>query len=177
MKNNKILNAILSNEIVAMPTDTVYGLIGILKKDNIFKINNLKKRKSDQPLQILVSDIKQIEDMWIGTKFQRAYINENLNSFTSFIVEANESFADKILLDSFEKTIMFRKTNNKDLVEIINKVGPLFASSANITGDIPINNKSELENKLNIIVGEGENGSKTPSSIISLLNDKERIIR
>ncbi len=174
---NEIINEILFDNVVAIPTDTVYGLVAKLKKENITLINSFKKRTLNKPLQILVNNIKQIESIWIGTSWQRNYINENLDFKTSFIVEVNNIFSDKYLLTSFNNTIMFRVTNKKELIEIINEVGPLFATSANITGEQPLNTKEDIEKKFNIRVLDGKIDGGKPSKIISLLNDIEKVVR
>src|SRR5690554_1376996 len=52
------------NEIVAFPTETVYGLGANAKSDEaVQKIYQAKGRPSDNPLIIHVANIKQVEEM------------------------------------------------------------------------------------------------------------------
>lgn len=50
-----------NGEVVAIPTETVYGLAGnALNPDSVQKIYNLKNRPADNPLIIHVADIEQV---------------------------------------------------------------------------------------------------------------------
>ena len=44
---NKIVKEILKNNVVAFPTNTVFGLVAKVEKNNISKINLLKKRRKE----------------------------------------------------------------------------------------------------------------------------------
>lgn len=54
----KVSEKLDKGRVVAVPTDTLYGLITLLKYSN--KIYEIKKRPIDKPLGLFVSDFKYI---------------------------------------------------------------------------------------------------------------------
>ena len=54
------------NEVVAFPTETVYGLGANAKNtDAVKKIYEAKGRPSDNPLIVHIADISQLEDLTV----------------------------------------------------------------------------------------------------------------
>lgn len=177
MKYKNLLFELQNNKIVAMPTSTVYGLVAKLDKNNISKLNKLKKRNLEQPLQMLISSLSEIEDKWNISEIERKYILDNIDDKTSFIVSAKKTFSDKFLTKSFNKTIMFRVVNKGEIFKLIRELGILFSTSANISGEKPLTNKFEIEKQFNIIVGDEKIGSGISSKIISVINNEIKEIR
>ncbi|BDU67842.1 MAG: translation factor [Candidatus Tyloplasma litorale] len=173
---NKIIKEILNNNVVAFPTNTVFGLVAKVEKNNIYKINLLKKRKKDQPLQILVNDFKQIKNDILLNDFTIKFFKENLNKKTSYIVRPTKEFYNKNLLPSFENSVMFRIVDGP-ISKLIKKTGPLFASSANIHGETILNDNNDIKNTFKIPTSKIKQKKGNPSKIISLLNDEVKIIR
>ncbi len=169
---NKLIKELKENKIIGHTTETVIGLMAILSRRNIFKINQMKRRQIDQPLQVLFSDIEQLKG-----------IVENINdleghndSKVSYIVKADLGFAHDVLLPSFNNTVMVRKVEG-DLADIINEVGPLFASSANLHGKDSIREFEKIELVFGVQTNkkDGQEGGR-PSKIISLI-DQSKVIR
>lgn len=169
---NKLVRELNENNIIAHTTETVIGLMAKLERENIFKINQMKRRPLDQPLQVLASSVEQL----IGIVKDIEVLKENNDSKISYIVEADEKFAHDVLLPSFNKTIMIRIVGG-ELAEIINEVGPLFASSANQHGKDSIREFEKIELVFGVQTNkkDGQEGSR-PSKIVSLV-DENKIIR
>ena len=50
--------------VVIFPTDTVYGIGALPDNEKAIKrLFEIKKRPIDKPLQILISDLKQVDDL------------------------------------------------------------------------------------------------------------------
>jgi L-threonylcarbamoyladenylate synthase len=133
--NNKTLVDILKNGGVAvMPTDTIYGIVGLAENVAIVsRIYNLKKRNPEKPCIILISDFAQLENFSITLSEEQ----KNKLSFagtqdlrpTSIILDClDESFS---YLHRGTKTLAFRLPALQSLRELIDKTGPLIAPSAN----------------------------------------------
>ncbi len=176
MNNDLILKELNKNNVVGYATDTVFALLVKLSKENIAKINILKKRDKDKPVQILFSSLNEVLDL-IDDKFAINYLNNNFKYKTSYIVKSKKDFSDNYLKESFNNTFLFRIPIQKELIDLINKSGPLFATSANIHGEEPLQNIEDIKRKFNIVVANIEQKENKPSKIISLLNNKEKIIR
>lgn len=172
----KTIEQINNNEVVGFPTDTVFGLVAKLNKDNISKINNLKGRDSDQPLQILFESLDKAKEVIKDDGFVLDYLIKNYESNTSYIVNAKEEFINKFLTKGFNGTLMFRIPTG-EINELIKVTGPLFATSANKHGEEPLNSSKQVKNEFNINVFDGKQTKGKPSKIISLLNKEKKIIR
>ena len=57
----KIINKLLQGEILAFPTDTVFGLGCVINKEAISKIYEAKGRSFDKPLPMMCNGIEMIE--------------------------------------------------------------------------------------------------------------------
>ena len=165
-----------NGEVVGHSTDTVYGLIAKIDKDNIAKINNLKNRKWDTPLQVLVSSLEEGFKISKLDSFSKNYLLKNFKEKTSYIVKANEEFNDKYLLESFKGTVMFRVPTG-EILELIKEVGPIFASSANKHGEEILNNKEQVSKLFGIESFGRDIKDPKASKIISLINNEIKEIR
>ena len=59
---NIIIQALIKEEVVAIPTETVYGLAGsIFSEKAIKKIFEIKKRPYNCPLSVAVSSVEKIK--------------------------------------------------------------------------------------------------------------------
>lgn len=175
MESNLIMS-IKNNEIIGHSTDTVFGLVVKVEKENIRKLNSIKKRQSDQPLQILFNDIDEVLKIIEPSEFVIDYVRKKIDNKTSYMVRVKKEFSDKYLLNSFKNIIMFRIPKG-EINELLNEVKMLFATSANSTGKKPVLNKEEFKREFPSLKSYGEEVSNQSSKIINLTNDKEEIIR
>ncbi len=163
------MEELVQGKIIGHTTDTVYGLMGIFTKDTVIKINKLKGRPEDQPLQLLVTSPAQLE----------AFIKDTgklpkIENKVSYIVEASTFFAKAY--PSFNNSIMFRVVDGP-LKKIVKSIGPLFASSANKHGQPVIGDWNEVEDVFGVLTNRLDQLDGSPSKIISLLDGEPKIIR
>lgn len=174
---------ILENDgVVVLPTDTLYGVIGsALSKKAVERIYNIKGRNDDKPFIVLINSYKQLEIF--GIKLDKDKI-KTLEKFwpgkVSVIIPCVSSKWKYIHRDV--KSIAFRMISkrNKNLFNLIKKVGPVVAPSANTQGNIPAKNITESKkyfgDNVDLYVSSGTRNSK-PSKIIKFDNGKFIIIR
>ena len=170
---NEIINLLNNDEIVAIKTDTVFGIMARMSYKNELEINLLKKSDSNKKISIIVENkdflFKHVENL-NGEK--RKLIDEKLPGKYTFIINLDKEFCKN---KGFNRTDFgVRVTTNDFLQDIISKTGPLLASSCNITGLEPCSNTEEIVNqfkdsKLYIVAGSVTDN--TPSTIISLINE------
>ena len=169
---NKIVNILNSGGVVALPTDTVYGLVGLYGNEKAFnKIYEIKNRPSDKKLILFIDKIDRLNDFCEN-------IDKDTNNYLNSIWPGNVSV---ILNCKNNDGICFRIPNNKLILDIIKTIDrPLYSTSANISGNKSIKNYKDLEldivNKVDYLV-EGVCDSGIPSSIIDLRDNKKNIIR
>ncbi len=168
----ELIQELKEGKIIGHTTDTVIGLMGLIERENIFKINQLKSRAIDQPLQILIANVKQAENIVKDINV----LVENQEPKTSYLVEVNDEFGSNVLLPSFNKAVMIRIVDG-ELAEIINEVGPLFASSANLHGQDFLTDYQKVELLFNVKTNKKNQEGGKPSRIVSLVNGTKEIIR
>lgn len=109
-----------NNKCIVLPTDTVWGVVS-LDDSLIYKI---KKRKKSKKLVKFVNNLFQI------------------NNLDKNYIKILDKYLPGALTFVFKKQA-YRIPNNDLILDLINQVGPLFSSSANISGKTPINNLQE----------------------------------
>lgn len=182
MKNEwKTIEDVLKKGGVAVvPTDTLYGIVACAEnKKSVERIYKIKGRNEKKPFIILITDINDLEKFGI-----KKYLFENYSKFfkpkTSVILPV--PFKKFTYLHRASNALAFRiiSKRNRNLFNLIRKVGPLVAPSANPEGLTPAKNKKEAQNYFDNKV-DGYIGDKVltgkPSKIISFVSGKLEIIR
>ena len=165
-----------SDNVVVLPTDTVYGFSGIVPcTEN--KIREIKGRDETKPFIRLISepdeiyryteDIvpKELIDMWPGALTVIVTLKKELSLFEG-------------------ETVGFRCPGDEWLRTVISKCGyPVFSSSVNKSGCPLLNTVEEINaefgDKIPLIISnlENENKESKPSTIVKVVNGKCQVIR
>ena len=143
-EEEKIVKLFKENKILIMLTDTVYGIMALANKENELKINMLKKSNIDKKLSIIFPN-KEVLFKYINNldKEKATLINDKLPGKYTFIVNLND-------FSNYNRSDFgIRITSNNYLQNIINKVGPIIATSCNITGNSICKNTKEIEDIFN----------------------------
>ena len=192
-----------NNNIIGMPTETVYGLAGnAYSNQSVKKIFNLKKRPNYNPLIIHYKNIKNLKkDAILNNAFIKLYkafcpgpITFILNKKTSSKVTFEATAKKKTIAVRFPKHKVARK-----LLSILKL--PLAAPSANLSSRLSPTSSTdvadEFKNKIKFILEGGRSkvglestivdltghvkvlrpGSITPKSIGKILKKKIKIIK
>jgi len=172
--DKNLINALQRNGVAVMPTDTLYGLVGkALNSSTVERIYNLKKRASQKPCIILIGDINQLEKFSIILpEEQKSALQKYWPGPVSIILDCqNKSLS---YLHRGIKTLAFRVPSPGALRNLLLKVGPLIAPSANPEGLLPAKNISEAKkyfgSSVDLYVDGGEINDKA-SKIIKLHKD------
>lgn len=118
-------------EVVALPTETVYGLAGLaLKKASVQKIYSLKGRPSTNPLIVHVADIRAAEELAIFNDRARHTASVFWPGPLTLVLAKKKPVPDLVTADNH--TVALRIPNHWVFLEILNRLGkPLAAPSAN----------------------------------------------
>ena len=177
-EKDKIINILKNNGVLAIPTDTVYGLtIKSEEEDNYYKLLKIKNRPSEKLFPIIVSSIKQIEKIAYIDDLSRYMIKRFMpGPITIILKKKGEIFS---YLNS--ETIAVRMAEEGYLKEVIKEIGmPLWLTSANKSGmKTSINSKDVLEQLSNEIDGiiVGLVKGKIPSTIVEFKDNNFKIHR
>lgn len=178
----KVLNE--KGKVVAIKTDTVYGLIcnalDVVAVSNIYKI---KHRESKKPLSIFVKDITIVDkyaDTSKLTAHGKSIMLRNWPGALTVVFKKKDDTLKHLLsgLDS----IGIRIPNDETLLEILDKVDfPLAETSCNISGEKEFVSANEIKeafgDKIDLVVDGGIVNNNRPSTVISLEYDEPLVLR
>ena len=171
-----------SGGLVAIPTETVYGLAAnALNESAVKKIFEAKGRPSDNPLIVHISDVDEIYNLVselpvAAQKLADAFWPGPL----TIILKKSEIIPDVISggLDS----VAIRVPDNSVARKIIREAGcPLAAPSANLSGSPSPTKAShvvaDLSGKIDAIVDAGTCAVGVESTVVSLCTEVPRVLR
>lgn len=181
MDIEKITKLLNEGKIVITPTDTIYGIMGDSTNEEIIKkIYKIKKRPLNKPLILLMDSYEMIKKYTknINDNEERL-IKEFMPGLVTIILEKNDKVNN--LITSNTNYVGIRIPNNKELLEIINKLDkPVISTSANISEEISIANieqlDKEIKDNVDYIYDAGEIINQS-STIVKFENDKLIILR
>lgn len=169
-------------ELVAMPTETVYGLAAdALNGDAVEKIFAAKGRPGDNPLIVHIADLSQIEDL---VAFVPPVLEDLADAFwpgpLTVILEKSDLIPNEVTagLD----TVAIRMPSHKDARALIKAAGtPLAAPSANTSG-MPSPTTAEhvlhdMDGKIAAVVDGGPCEVGVESTVLTLCTRVPRILR
>ena len=173
------VTAISNNEIVGIPTETVYGIgVNPTSQTAVNKIFELKERDEAKPLSILISSFYDIHKLGVVSTIPEV-VELYWPGPLTIIVETTLEFSDGVGTKS-PNTIGIRVPDNDLAIELLKITGPLAVTSANISGNEDVKSDVDAQNIFgdaikHYIKGEALHGSG--STIIDLREEGGRILR
>ena len=123
-------------ELVAFPTETVYGLGAIATKEQaVAKVFQAKGRPSDNPLIVHVKDAQQVLDYAAEVPELAKELMERFWPGPLTIILPVKSGVFPANVNNGQETVAFRMPNQQSALRLIDLVGtPLVGPSANLSG-------------------------------------------
>ena len=178
-KSKKILD---DGKVVAIPTETVYGLAGNAYSDVAVKrIFKLKNRPYKNPLIVHYFSIKNLHKDCKTNKIFDILYNKFCPGPITFVLNKKSNSKISKYVTSNKKTVAVRFPKNKITQNLLSKLNfPLAAPSANISTRLsPVkfdDVKEEFGNKIKLILDGGKTKIGLESTIVDL-TDKISILR
>lgn len=175
-----VASHLLAGEVVVMPSDTIYGTLGLAQNRlTVSHIYDLKERTPTKPVIILISSLKDLAIFGVKpTRYQRSLLNRFWPGTVSVILSCKGSKFE--YLHRGTHTLAFRLPKDELLTDLIRSTGPLAAPSANPEGHPPAKNISEAKtyfrDKIALYV-DGGNKEAPPSTLVSILDSKITVLR
>lgn len=174
LKNNHtqrslIINCLENNEVIVLPTDTIYGFSGKIDTTKE-KIIAIKGRDEGKPFIVLIEkpeDTKLFSDFMIPQE-----ILELWPGALTIILPTKDN----------TKTIALRCPGDPWLRELIHDIqSPLYSTSCNRSGFPTLTEieaiEKEFSKEVSLFVEEEKQNKGLPSTIISFIDNKIHIIR
>lgn len=177
----KLKEALYDHQVIAIPTETVYGL-AILYDDEIAfdTLVKIKLRRPDKPFTLMLGDVKDIEKFAILDDLAKILIKHFLPGELTLLLQARNDLPWQVTLGT--PKIGVRVSGDETLRNFITYVSkPLLVPSANKADMPPALSEEEVrlyfkEDEVKEIA-RGKIVSKTPSTIVDVSENKVKIIR
>lgn len=176
------LQKLRNGEVVAVPTETVYGVAAyVFNEEAILKLYNLKKRTLKKPIVIQLAHSDQLTDFLDLVPYD---LEKLLHRFwpgpLTLVLPVIEAKVPGILRAHLP-TCAFRVSENKDLRELISQYGPLAITSANESGEGELENPKEIEaffgDDFPILDAKAPSLSGIPSMVLAYIDASWVILR
>ena len=173
---------LVAGGVIAMPTDTVYGIAASLAhEDAIRRIFAIKGRPADQPLPVLVSSVDALERIAESIDDRIvALLDRYWPGPLTVVVPAREGMPVEVL--GSDGSVGVRLPNHPLAIEVIEKAGGAVAcTSANRSGDPPAIEAAAvsevLGGQLDLILDGGQAPGGVASTVVAVIGSELRIIR
>ncbi|MCG3226837.1 MAG: threonylcarbamoyl-AMP synthase [Candidatus Heimdallarchaeota archaeon] len=169
-------------EIIAFPTDTLYGLgCNVFNESAIRNLFEIKNRSFTKPINVLIGSIEQL-----------SYVAENIPIIVHEVIREfwpgdltlilHKRGEIPSILTNGMSTIGVRMPNNDVTLRLIREIDkPLATTSANISGRPSITNANQIlenfEDKIPLILDGGVSEIGEESTIVSLVTEPPSVIR
>ncbi|MDX6287517.1 MAG: L-threonylcarbamoyladenylate synthase [Frankiales bacterium] len=173
--------AIRRNELVVLPTDTVYGLAAdAFMPSAVDALLSAKGRGRDMPVPVLVASRDMAEALFATLSVAgRALADAFWPGPLTLVTTHNPALAWD--LGDTRGTVALRMPDHPLALALISETGPLAVSSANRSGDAPattvLDAQAQLGEDVSVYLDGGPCGVAVPSTIVDLTGDVPRILR
>ena len=168
-----------SGAVVAFPTDTVFG-IGVIYNDAaaIDRMKKAKGRDASKPFPLMVADLKQLEEVAYVTDRERRIAQKYTPGALTLVLKRKDTIARESV-NGFD-TIAIRIPDDRFVLKLLKKAGPMFVTSANISGMPAACNEKEvlqqLDGRIEAVV-RGKAGTGVASTIIDCTGEELKCLR
>lgn len=175
----ELANILKNDGVIAVPTDTVYGLCARMNsKKARERLIELKNRPENKAFPIMCNNIEQIKSIAKVDGRIEKIINSFMPGPITILLEKRIEIPKYV--NNGLRLIAVRMATSKTLEELIEKVGsPIFMTSANLSGEPVCKSIEEIQEKFHNIDGilEGKVSYGQASTIVDCTTDEIKIIR
>ncbi|MDR1197020.1 MAG: threonylcarbamoyl-AMP synthase [Candidatus Nomurabacteria bacterium] len=179
-QTDEIVAALCAGSVVALPTETVYGLA--TKYDNAAAIDKLAKIKnrttsSGKIFTLMLPDVDKINDFALENALSRRLAKQYFPGELTFVLPKNPKFRNPYF-DQFD-TIGIRIPAHDWLLGLLKIAGPLIVTSANQRGAKPAITSDEVQQTMPDIdtLITGKAGGHQPSTVAQISGSQIKILR
>lgn len=178
---NALIEALRHDEIIAFPTETVYGLAALATSKKAFeKLNAIKRRPAEKPFTLMCSSLGQAAKYAEIDVKSLSVMKKYFPGELTVILTARKGIPS--WMDLGTGMIGIRIPDSQEALDLIDKLGvPLLVPSANRSGEPPIDDFKEIADEFKdeiYFVVEGQCLGGKPSTIVSMpLNGDIKLVR
>jgi len=176
----RTVQALEKGEVVAAPTDTVYGLLADATNETaVERVFQIKGRERGKALPVFVRDTEMAKELAHVSSEQEKFLKENWPGKITVILQSKHMLPKALELDG---KIALRIPD----YELINKIleRPLTGTSANVSGQPSCSSAQEVieqfqerEFQPDLVLNAGKLPDSNPSKVIDITAETENVIR
>ena len=167
---NKLIDILNNDGVISVPTDTVYGICTKISSIKGYKkLLDIKKRPKEKLFPIMCYNKEDINSIaYLNIKAEKIIDNLMPGPITIIL-----RVKDNILKNIESDTIAVRLAPTEELKKIIKELGPVFMTSANISGRKTCENIEEIKKECPNLDGilKGKIKFKEASTIVDCTSD------
>ncbi len=172
---------IKAGELVAFPTETVYGLgADAFQPNAVEKIFLAKGRPAENPLLVHVSNLAQVQKLTAEVPLIARKLMDHFWPGPLSIILPSQPVVPAIVRGG-QRGVGLRMPSHPVALALIEMTGPLAAPSANLYGRPSPTNaehvRQDLDGKIAAVLDAGDTGAGLESTVIDLTSAKCRILR
>lgn len=166
----------VSRAIGVIPTDTVYGVVARANDQTaVTRLYELKRREH-KPGTLIAASVDQLVELG----FKRRYL-QAVEKFWPGPVSVVVPCVELEYLHQGVGSLAVRIPDKPELLQLLEKTGPLLTSSANQPGEPPANTVAEAQvyfgNGVDFYEDGGDLSGAKPSTVIRVVDDAIEVLR
>lgn len=176
----RIARLVQTGGVLAIPTETYYGL-GANPFDGaaVARLLSIKGRPDGKPILILIGEQAQLQDLVADVSPAAQVLMEAFwPGPLTLVFSASTTLPGSVTAGT--GTVGVRYTSHAALAELLRHTGPLTGTSANRSGESPVQTAAEVERTIgsmvDVIVDGGPTQGGLPSTVLGVY-DGVRMIR
>ena len=178
-KIRRAVDALLAGEVIAYPTDTVYGLgCDLMNKKAIDRLYAIKGMERSRDLAFVCADLSEIARYAMVENHQYRTLKHLLPGPYCFILEATREVPK--LVQMKKKTVGIRVPDNAIIRAITRELGrPVISTTAQRTGEDPLVDARDIDaafKGLGLVV-DGGGGGLVPTTVVDLTTVPPTVVR
>jgi tRNA threonylcarbamoyl adenosine modification protein (Sua5/YciO/YrdC/YwlC family) len=174
------LVALTRDEVIGVPTDTVYGLaVNSYSPDALDRLFEVKGRPADRPVSVLVGSIEQAQKIVEFNGRARELAEAHWPGPLTLVLKRSDGVPDHVG-DAATATIGVRMPKHQVALQMLTEAGPLLVSSANRSGEAPAVDSAAAEEMFGDLIEfylPGAAGAGESSTVVDLTGDEPIVLR
>ncbi len=166
-----IARKVQSGEVIAVPTETYYGLaVNPFDAAAVGRLLAIKGRPDGKPILILIGDQGQLQNLVTAVPpVARVLMAAYWPGPLTLVLPAGAKLPASVTAGT--GTVGIRHTSCGALAELLRHTGPLTGTSANRSGEPPVQTAAAVERTLGTVVDVIVDGGTTPGGLASTVVD------
>ncbi len=162
--------ALRQGQLIAIPTETVYGLAVLPNESALVRLLAAKQRSTEKGIQLLVDSVDQVEGLAVLTRSAAVLADRFWPGGLTIVLRRRDDVIVPEALGGGRPTLGLRLPDHEVPRALAGLLGPIAASSANISGEPDATTAERVAESLggevDLIVDDGPVRGGTPSTVI-----------